>query len=126
VSKISRGSNLINYRNELTILILTEEGFGSNLLASSVLGLPEVGFEMFSKDHRLGNVVLVSTARDRLVPVSLLVQESATATLEASLKPEGSSPALVYLFSGGSFHCSREAMSFSSNDVNLKAVPELL
>jgi hypothetical protein len=89
---------------------------------------------MFSKDHRLGNVVLVSTARDRLVPVSssptllacLLVQESATATLEASLKPEGSSPALVYLFSGGSFHCSREAMSFSSNDVNLKAVPELL
>jgi hypothetical protein len=70
-----------------------------------MLGLSEVGFEMFSKDHRLGKVVLVSTARDGLVPMcfgptlsaSLLAQESATASLEASLKPEGSSPAPVHL-----------------------------
>jgi hypothetical protein len=36
-----------------------------------VLGLPEVGYEMFSKDHQLSNEVLVSTAWDGLVPVSL-------------------------------------------------------
>jgi hypothetical protein len=58
------------------------------------LGLPKVGSEFFLKDHRLGNVVLVSTARDGLVPVSsgpspsasLLEQESAIVSLEASLK----------------------------------------
>ncbi len=58
----------------------------------------------------MGNEVLASTARDGLVPVSsslslsasLLAQDSASASLEASLKPEGSSPALVHLFSRGS------------------------
>jgi len=89
--------------------ILTEEGFGSDSVSGSELGLSEVGFEMFSKDHQLGNVVLVSIARDGLVPVSsgpslsasLLAQDSASASLEASLKPEGSSSAPVHLFSGG-------------------------
>jgi hypothetical protein len=79
-------------------------------MAGSVMGLQEVGSEMFSKDHRLGNVVLGSTARDGLVPVSfgpsllasLLAQDSASASLEASLKPEESSPAPVHLFSSGS------------------------
>ncbi len=42
--------------------ILMEEGFGSDPVDGSVLGLPEFESEMFSKDHRLGNVVLVSTA----------------------------------------------------------------
>jgi hypothetical protein len=58
---------------------------------------------MFS--NWLRNVVLVSTARDGLVPVSsgptlsesLLAQESATTSLEASLKLEGSSSAPVHL-----------------------------
>jgi hypothetical protein len=89
---------------------LTKEGFGFDSMASSVLGLPKVGSEMSSKDHQLGNVVLVSTARDGLVPMSsgptlsasLHAQESITASLKASLKPEGSSPAPVHLFSGGS------------------------
>jgi hypothetical protein len=83
--------------------ILTEEVFGSD----SVLGLLEVGSEMFLKVHRLGNVVLDSTAQDGLDPMSsgptlsasLLAQESTMVSLEASLKPEGSSPALVHLFS---------------------------
>jgi hypothetical protein len=53
----------------------------------------------------LGNEVLASTARDGLVPVSSSLSLSASllvyasASLEASLKLEGSSPALVHLFS---------------------------
>jgi hypothetical protein len=89
---------------------LTEEGFGSDSVAGSVLGLPEVGSEMFVKNHCLGNVVLGSIARDGPVPVSsgpsllasLLAQDSASASLEASLKPEESSPTPVHLFSSGS------------------------
>jgi len=91
-------------------MILTEEGFGLVPVDGLVLGLPEVGFEMFSKDHGLGNEVLVSIARDGLVAVSfgpspstsLLEQESATVSLEASLKFEGSALAPVHLFPGGS------------------------
>jgi len=83
-----------------------DEGFGSDL----VLGLPKVRSVMFSKVHQLGNVVLDYSARDGLDPVSsgptlsssLLAQESATTSLEASLKPEGSSPIPVHLFSNGS------------------------
>jgi hypothetical protein len=72
--------------------------------------MSEVGFEIFLKDHRLRNVVLVSIARDGLVPVSfgpsplasLLQLESAIVSLEASLKPVGPAPAPVHLFPGGS------------------------
>jgi hypothetical protein len=90
-------------------VILTEEGFESIPVDGSVLGLPKVGTKMFSKDHRLGNEVLVSTDQDGLVPVSsspsltsLLKQESATVSLEASLKSKGSAPASVDLFPSGS------------------------
>jgi hypothetical protein len=34
--------------------ILTEEGFGSGSVVGSVLGLPEVGFEMFLKGSPIG------------------------------------------------------------------------
>jgi hypothetical protein len=85
--------------------ILMEEGFGSDPVDGSVLGLPEFESEMFSKDHRLGNVVLVSTARDGLVPVSsgpspstsLLEQESATMSTLVHLFPSGSSSGAVEL-----------------------------
>jgi hypothetical protein len=68
--------------------ILTKEVFGFD----SVLGLLEVGSEMFLKVHRLGNVVLDSTAQDGLDPMNS----------GPTLKPEGSSPAPVHLFSCGS------------------------
>lgn len=86
-------------------VILTEESFGSESVHGSVLGLLEVWSELFSKDHWLGNEVLVSTARDGLVHVnsgpssstSQLEQES-TVSLEASLKSKEFAPAPVHLF----------------------------
>jgi hypothetical protein len=90
-------------------VILTEEGFGSESVHGSMLGLLEVWFELFSKDHWLGNRVLVSTARDGLVHVnfgpssstSQLEQESKV-SLEASLKSKEFAPAPVHLFPSSS------------------------
>lgn len=50
--------------------ILKKVGLGSVLMEESELKLLEVGPERFSKDHQLGNVVPVFSARDDLIPVS--------------------------------------------------------
>jgi hypothetical protein len=110
-----------------------------------MLGMSAVGPELFLKDLRLGNVVLVSTARNGLVLVSsgpspsesLLEQESAMVSMEASLKLEGFASALVHFFPSGSSSGADEmgerlrlsrplATSFSSIGIDLKAVSVLL